>query len=454
MTFEDFRLPRELAAAVGRMGFETPSPIQKEAIPAVRTGRDVLASAETGSGKTAAFLLPIMERLLDQPRGKTRALVLAPTRELAAQIAEHFGELSGKSGLRCAAVFGGVGMAPQETALRRGVDMIVATPGRLLDHMQNAYARFSDLQILVMDEADRMLDMGFLPDIRRILGRIPKERQTLLFSATLPAPIVALSRDMLKDPVRVAIDHKTKAAHGITHAVYPVPSERKPELLLQLLQKTVTGSAIVFTRTKHRANRLVKFLVQQGVSCERIHGNRSQAQRTTALSGFKSGDFRILVATDIAARGIDVEELGHVVNFDIPHIPEDYVHRVGRTARASATGDAISLVSQEEEKDFGAIERLLGMRLPRQQVEDFDYRPGSAIGNEGRSAGRAAPGKKQDFLDQREPRVPSSGKHQSSRRNPAQGPAKAAGSRSTPGRGTWNPRPAGIGGNGGSFRRG
>jgi ATP-dependent RNA helicase RhlE len=373
MTFHELKLSRVLTDAVVAMGFDAPTPIQKQAIPVILEGRDLLAGAETGSGKTAAFLLPIMERLLRAERGRTRALAVVPTRELAGQVAEHFEALSGKSGLTCAAVFGGVGMGPQETAFRKGVDFIIATPGRLLDHMQNGYAKLPHVEYLVLDEADRMLDMGFLPDIRRILKAVPARRQTLLFSATLPKPIVELSREFLNDPAAINIDREPRPAHGITHAVYPVPNRLKPELLLALLNGPIPGTAIVFTRTKHRADKVAKFLMKNGVAAERIHGNRSQNQRTLALSGFKSGTFRVLVATDIAARGIDIEALGCVVNFDIPNIPEDYVHRVGRTARAEATGDAFSLVSPEEAQDFAAIERILGLKLPRTTVPGFNY---------------------------------------------------------------------------------
>ncbi len=340
MSFSDLSLAEPLRASVQRMGFEQPTPIQSAAIPPALAGRDVLASAETGSGKTAAFLLPIMHKLLPLQRGATRALVLAPTRELAAQIAEHFTQLAVGTRLTCAAVYGGVGMGSQERAFRKGVDVIVACPGRLLDHMKRPHVDFSSLEHLVLDEADRMLDMGFLPDIRRVLAAIPKDRQTLFFSATMPPAIIELSRDMLQDPAHINMDRKPVPATGVRHAAYPVGSDRKADLLLELLGGDIAGSALVFTRTKHRANRLADFLEKHGVPCARIHGNRSQSQRTAALDGFKKGSYRVLVATDIAARGIDVEALGSVVNFDVPHQPHDYIHRVGRTARASLTGDA------------------------------------------------------------------------------------------------------------------
>jgi len=373
MSFIDLKLHADLVRSTAELGFEEPTPIQREAIPAALAGRDLLASAATGSGKTAAFLLPVLQRLLGKPAGKTRALILTPTRELAAQIAEHLEGLGRHTRLRGAAIYGGVKLKPQEEAFRRGVDVLVATPGRLLDHLQYPYARLDDVEILVLDEADRMLDMGFLPDIRRILRHLPAERQTLFFSATLPEPIVALSRELLRDPVSIDIERRSAPAAGITQAVYPVPQELKTALLLDLIRRGEIGNAIVFTRTKHRANRLAEYLGRHGVSAVRIHGNRSQAQRTEALAGFKSGKYRILVATDIAQRGIDVAELEHVVNFDVPAVAEDYIHRVGRTARAESTGYAYTLVSPDEEGGLRAIERALGTKLTRVKLEGFDY---------------------------------------------------------------------------------
>jgi len=374
MEFSSFGLHPDLLRGVTDLGFTRPTPIQEQALPAGLAGKDLLAAAQTGSGKTAAFLLPILQRLIDQPRGRTRALILTPTRELAAQIHEHFEALAKYTRLRGAAVFGGVGMNPQEQAFRTGVDVIIATPGRLLDHFQNAYARLDSLEVLVLDEADRMLDMGFLPDIRRVLRHIPAKRQTLFFSATMPAPIVELSRDMLKSPEAINIERKQAPATGVAQALYPVSEELKAHLFLELLKRGEIGNVIVFTRTKHRANRLSDFLEKHGVPNARIHGNRSQAQRTEALAGFKNGRFRVLVATDIVARGIDVEALEHVVNFDVPHLPEDYIHRVGRTARKDATGDAYTFVSPDEERDLKAIERAVGKPIPRRVVEGFDYR--------------------------------------------------------------------------------
>lgn len=373
MSFSSLGLHADLVRATDGLGFSRPTPIQSDAIPPAVTGRDVLACAATGSGKTAAFLLPVLHRLRGERRRGPRALVLTPTRELAAQVAEHFTALAKFTGLTGAAIFGGVGMKPQEEAFRRGVDVLVATPGRLLDHLQHPYARLDSLEVLVLDEADRMLDMGFLPDIRRVLKHIPARRQTLFFSATMPPQIQGLAREMLKDPITINLDRQAAPAAGVTQAVYPIPEDLKPMLLLELLRRGEVGSAIVFTRTKHRANRLAEFLEKNGIVAVRIHGNRSQAQRTEALAGFKSGKYRVLVATDIAQRGIDVTALEHVVNFDVPAVAEDYIHRVGRTARAEATGDAYTFVSPDEEGDLRAIERAVGAKLPRKRLAGFDY---------------------------------------------------------------------------------
>jgi len=373
MPFSTFGLHADLLRGVKELGFKRPTPIQNDAIPPAMAGKDVLACAMTGSGKSAAFLLPILNRLIGKKRGTTRALILTPTRELAAQIDEHLRELAVHTPLSGAAVYGGVGMGPQEHAFRNGVDVIVATPGRLLDHFQYGYARLEGLEILVLDEADRMLDMGFLPDIRRVLRHLPPKLQTLFFSATLPQPIVELSREMLKNPATISIERKSAPATGITQSVFPVSQDLKLPLLETLLKRREIQNAIVFTRTKHRANRVFEQLERHKVRVARIHGNRSQAQRTDALAGFKNGRYQILVATDIAARGIDVEALSHVVNFDVPGMPEDYIHRVGRTARAELTGDAITFVAPDEENDLRAIERAIGKRLPRVTVPDFDY---------------------------------------------------------------------------------
>jgi ATP-dependent RNA helicase RhlE len=373
-SFAVFDLHPDLLQAVDAMGFTAPTPIQRDAIPPARQGRDVLACAMTGSGKTAAFLLPILQSIIAARRPGVRALVLAPTRELAAQIDEHRRQLARHARIDGAAIFGGVAMGPQEAAFRRRASILVATPGRLLDHLQYPYARLDGLEVLVLDEADRMLDMGFLPDIRRILRALPTtRRQTLLFSATMPGEITALAREMLRDPVTIDVERPAAPATGVTHAAYPVAAELKLPLLVELLRQPGVQNALVFTRTKHRANRLAEGLNRRGVPADRIHGNRSQTQRTHALAAFKAGTCRVLVATDIAARGIDVTGLSHVVNFDVPNVPDDYIHRVGRTARAEAIGDAFTLVSPAEEGDLRAIERAVGRRIPRATLPGFDY---------------------------------------------------------------------------------
>jgi ATP-dependent RNA helicase RhlE len=374
LPFSSFGLDPLLLRGVRELGFTRPTPIQEQAIPPAMQGRDVLACAATGSGKTAAFGLPILHRLMGKPRRTTRALILTPTRELCAQIDAHVQELAVHTPVTSAAVFGGVGMGPQEHAFRSGADVIVATPGRLLDHFRHPYAALKGLEVLVLDEADRMLDMGFLPDIKRVLRHLPAKRQTLFFSATLPAPIVALSRDMLQHPATINLDRQALPPVGITQAAYPVDAKLKPALLLALLRRGDMKSALVFTRTKHRANRLADWLARQGVRAARIHGNRSQSQRTQALEGFKAGRYDVLVATDIAARGIDVVALGHVVNFDVPAVSEDYIHRVGRTGRAELTGEAFTFVAPEDESSLRAIERAIGKPLPRVLLPDFDYR--------------------------------------------------------------------------------
>ncbi|MEP6765700.1 MAG: DEAD/DEAH box helicase [Gemmatimonadaceae bacterium] len=374
MSFTSLKLHPSLQKGLKELGFTRPTPIQTDAIPPALEGRDVLACAMTGSGKTAAFLLPILHHLIDKPRGVTRALVITPTRELAAQILEALNEMAVHTPISAAAVFGGVGMGPQEHAFRNGVDVMIATPGRLLDHFRFPYAKLASVEYLVLDEADRMLDMGFLPDIKKVMRHLPQtKRQTLFFSATMPAPIAALTRELLINPVSINLQRKAAPAVGITQAVYPVSQDLKSALLVELLKRGDMPQALVFTRTKHRANRLASQLVHHGIKAERIHGNRSQAQRTLALAGFKDGTYKVLVATDIAARGIDVEALGHVVNFDVPAEAEDYIHRVGRTARAEAVGEAFTFVSPEEEGGLRLIEKAIQKRLPRVVLPEFDY---------------------------------------------------------------------------------
>jgi ATP-dependent RNA helicase RhlE len=373
-TFEEMGLAPELLRAVSEMGFTEPTSIQRQAVVPGIQGKDLLGCAMTGSGKTAAFLLPILQRIRGGKKGSTKVLVLTPTRELAAQVDAEREALTKFLPVTGAAIFGGVAMGPQERAFRKGVDILVATPGRLLDHFQYDYARLDEVEVLVLDEADRMLDMGFLPDIRKVLAHLPRgPRQTLFFSATMPEPIVKLSRELLRDPVRIDVERKQAPATGITQALFPVPAHRKPALLLELLRRNEIGNVIVFCRTKHRANRLHEVLEKAGVPTARMHGNRSQAQRTKALEGFRDGTFRVLAATDIVARGIDVEALDHVVNFDVPAQAEDYIHRVGRTARAGATGEAYTFFSPEEASELRAIERAVGHRIERRTLEGFDY---------------------------------------------------------------------------------
>jgi ATP-dependent RNA helicase RhlE len=368
--FEALGLSPVSLRAVRELGFTTATPVQAAAIPPALAGKDVLASAQTGTGKTAAFGLPILERLAPLQRKKTHALILAPTRELAAQIASHLAALGKGTNLRVAAIYGGVGFGGQRAAFARGTEIIVATPGRLMDLMNQGMARLDDVSLLVLDEADRMLDMGFLPAVKRIVAKLPSERQTLLFSATIAPEVQKLTRELMHDPVRVemvAQSHAT-AAEGITHTAYTVPQQSKTDLLVELLKDNNIYNAIAFTRTKARANRLALALEKHNVAAERIHGDRSQAQRMRALADFKRGKLRVLVATDVAARGIDIVDLGHVVNYDVPMVPEDYVHRVGRTARAEQTGDAITFVSREEEPLFRDIEKVLARRIDRSKV--------------------------------------------------------------------------------------
>lgn len=335
------------------------------AIPPALAGRDVLASAPTGSGKSAAFGLPVLEALLKARPGKTGALILAPTRELAQQITEHLRQLAKHTKIRVAPVYGGVGFGPQIKAFRRGTEIIVATPGRLIDLMQQGEANLRDVEVLVLDEADRMLDMGFLPAVKRIIAKLPNRRQTLFFSATLAGAASALARELLNDPVRVNLTPTAAPVETVTQSVYAVEQHKKTELLVELLKDNRIFNAMVFTRTKARADRLAGALEKHNVGAERIHGDRSQAQRTRALNAFKQGRYRVLVATDVASRGIDVADLGHVINYDVPADPSDYIHRIGRTARASKTGDAITFVSHDEAGLFAQIERSIGKRVDR-----------------------------------------------------------------------------------------
>ncbi|MHB8873122.1 MAG: DEAD/DEAH box helicase [Myxococcaceae bacterium] len=373
MTFEELNLQDTLLRAVKAEGYTTPTPIQAQAIPHVLAGKDVLGCAQTGTGKTAAFALPILQRLgtpPQQPR-PIRCLVLTPTRELASQIGDSFATYGRHTALRHTVIFGGVGQEPQVSALRKGVDVLVATPGRLLDLMSQRMVSFHGLEILVLDEADRMLDMGFIHDVKRIIAAVPRKRQTLFFSATMPPDIVALSRSILVDPVRIEVTPLTTTAETVDQRIYFVEKTHKRSLLVHVLGDAAISRALVFTRTKSGANRVTRHLQEAGVEADVIHGNKSQNARERALDSFKDGAIRVLVATDIAARGIDVDGISHVINFDLPNIPESYVHRIGRTGRAGATGIALSFCDSEERAFLRDIERTI--RLQVQVIEDHPY---------------------------------------------------------------------------------
>ncbi len=377
MDFKTFDFHPRVAAAITAAGYTTPTPIQAQAIPEVIQGRDVMGLAQTGTGKTAAFALPILNRLIEGRRGTLRALVVAPTRELAEQIHEAFRALGRKSGLRSTTVYGGVSINPQIDRLRRGVDILVACPGRLLDHIGRHTVDLSRLEVLVLDEADQMFDMGFLPDIRQIVTHVPAERQTLLFSATMPAEIKKLTREVLRRPITVQVDRVAPAV-TVSHALYPVAPHLKTAILLELLRHTDTESVLVFTRTKHRARRLGRNLEHAGYRAASLQGNLSQNRRKAALEGFRNGTYQVLVATDIAARGIDVTQISHVINYDIPDTPEAYIHRIGRTGRAARSGDAFTLATTEDAAMVRSIERVLGGPLERRHLDDFNYdRPAS-----------------------------------------------------------------------------
>lgn len=378
MPFKALGLQPPLVQATREMGYTEPTPIQAESIPPALLGRDLIATAQTGTGKTAAFLLPILQLLMALPRGATRALIVTPTRELAQQIDDVCTGLSYHTPLRVGLIVGGASMGPQEKAIRVGVEILVATPGRLLDHMRNNQARFDAVQILVLDEADRMFDMGFLPDLKRIIARLPGRKQTLLFSATMPPVIGKLAAEILRNPKIIQIGKRSAPAVGITQAVYPVPEYLKTALLRHLLRHTEMPSVLVFTRTKQAAKRLARTIANDGFAVTELHSNLTQGQRTRAMEGFRQEEFQVMVATNIAARGLDVDHITHVISFDVPHVPDDYVHRIGRTGRADAEGDAFILVSPAEEKSLTQIERHIGQRLPRVTLPDFDYAQFSA----------------------------------------------------------------------------
>jgi ATP-dependent RNA helicase RhlE len=391
MPFKAMGLHHHLVQATHDMRYREPTPIQSEAIPVILAGRDVIATAQTGTGKTAAFLLPILHQLLGLPHGTTQALVITPTRELAQQIDDVCLGLAYHTTLRIGILVGGAPMGPQEKALRAGAEVVIATPGRLLDHMRLNQTRFDHLHTLVLDEADRMLDMGFLPDLKRIIARLPARKQTLLFSATMPPVIAELAREILHNPQSIQIGHRGKPAVGITQAAYPVSEYLKTPLLRYLLRHTEMPSVLVFTRTKVSARRLARTIAADGFKVTELHSNLTQPQRNRAMEGFRNGDFQVLVATNIAARGLDVEHITHVISYDVPNVPEDYVHRIGRTARMKAEGDAFVLVSPPEERSLTQIERHIGQRLPRVMLPDFDYAQAAsqrAGRNEPRQGGR------------------------------------------------------------------
>jgi ATP-dependent RNA helicase RhlE len=374
MLFTDLGLDKAILTAVESQGYTQPTPIQSQAIPAVLSGADVMAAAQTGTGKTAGFTLPLLQNLLSgKPAGsnQARALVLTPTRELAAQVAESVETYGQNLKLRSTVVFGGVKINPQMMRLRRGVDVLIATPGRLLDLYQQNAIRFDQLEVLVLDEADRMLDMGFIHDIRKILALLPKRRQNLLFSATFSDEIRALAKQVVSNPVEISVSPANSTVKTVEQWLHPVDKAKKLSCLIHLINMNSWHQVLVFSRTKHGANKITKILEKEGLKAAAIHGNKSQNARTKALAQFKSGELQVLVATDIAARGIDIDQLPYVVNFDLPDVAEDYVHRIGRTGRANATGQAISLVSEDEFKQLVAIERLTGEVIERRDVEGF-----------------------------------------------------------------------------------
>jgi ATP-dependent RNA helicase RhlE len=400
VSFAELDLAPEVLHAVLDAGYTHPTPIQQQAIPLALEGRDLIGLAQTGTGKTAGFTLPIVHNLISAPitddegapLHRVRVLILTPTRELAAQVEESFRKYGKYTSLRVVPIFGGVGIEPQSKALRAGVDVVVATPGRLLDHMERQNVVFDDLEVLVLDEADRMLDMGFAPQLNRIVAEIPPYRQTLLFSATMPPEVEALARTYLRKPVVVQIGRRSEAVSTVTHAVYPVPRERKTKLLVELLKEAQMDSVLIFTRTKHGADRVVRHLEDEGIAATAMHADKSQGERTRALEDFKSGKIRVLVATDIAQRGLDVSGISHVINYDVPQQPEDYVHRIGRTGRAAATGDAYTFMSPDEIAMVRTIERMIGQQIPRISVPGYDFgtTADAATNGEGETVGAVA----------------------------------------------------------------
>jgi ATP-dependent RNA helicase RhlE len=390
VNFTQFNLDSRLMQGIKKAGYEAATPIQEAAIPAALRGRDLIGTAQTGTGKTAAFVLPILNKLLDGPRNVTRALIVTPTRELAEQIHEVIRDLATGTRLRSVTIYGGVGAGPQIQALKNGAEILVACPGRLLDLMNQRFARLDHVEILVLDEADRMFDMGFLPDIRKIIKAVPAQRQTMLFSATFPPEIEQLASQTLKQPQRIAMG-LSRPAHTVTHALYPVPAHLKSALLLKLLEQTATESVLIFTRTRFRAQKLAHQIERAGYKVTSLHSDRTQGQRQAALKGFKAGHHRIMVATDIAARGLDVESISHVINFDMPDTADAYIHRIGRTGRAERTGDAFTLVTPEDNDMIRTLDRIMGQPIPRKTLDDFDYNVAAPPRSAHEARGRGRP---------------------------------------------------------------
>jgi ATP-dependent RNA helicase RhlE len=409
MSFDTFGLHRTLLRATQTLGYTEPTAIQQAAIPVILSGRDVIACAQTGTGKTAAYLLPVLHRLIQNPTPGPRALIVLPTRELAVQVDTQRQELTPRTRLRGIAIHGGVAFAPQAHTLRTNVDVVAATPGRLLDHLARSSAWCARVQVVVLDEADRMLDMGVLPDLRRILAYFPQPRQTLLLSATMPPAIVALAEEMLDNPLMVAVGSQSTPPASLAHTVYPVSPPHKTALLMALLARPTMTGVLVFTRTKHRADRLTHTLDNAGFRVSCLHGDRTQHQRLQAMQGFRQGTYRILVATDLAARGLDIERISHVVNYDVPGCPEDYVHRVGRTARAGADGEALTLMTPTEAAQMRSIERWLGQTLPLEVWPEYTETAVAATAHSSRSPYRSS-STVRHFRPSRRMAIPHSGR--------------------------------------------
>ena len=390
MNFTQFQLDPRLMQGINKAGYDVATPIQQAAIPAALRGRDIIGTAQTGTGKTAAFVLPILNKLLNGQRNMPRALIVTPTRELAEQIHDVIKTLSAGTKLKSATIYGGVGAAPQIQALRNGVEILVACPGRLLDLIAQGHAKMSHIEILVLDEADRMFDMGFLPDVRRIVKAVPEKRQTMMFSATFPPDVELLAKQALKEPQKIAMGI-SRPAYTVTHALYPVPPHLKSGLLIELLKRTDTNSVLIFTRTKYRAQKVAQQILRAGFKVTSLHGDRSQGQRQAALKGFKSGHHDIMVATDIAARGLDIETVSHVINYDMPDTADAYIHRIGRTGRAQRTGDAFTLVTDDDKDMIRSLERIMGAPLERKTLEGFDYARPAPPRTDSGGRGRGAP---------------------------------------------------------------